>query len=234
MTEVKNKLPISDKIYVGIDPSFTNTAVSFLQNGTIKTKSFSAKGLVGMDRVDTLVRSVLEHVTAPESGPVAGVAIEGYAMGARGDITHLAELGGILRLELYRRKVNLIEVPPTVLKKHITGKGNGKKELVLKELYKQYGVDLDSNDEADAAALAIIATEFYEEPFHFLVSLRHYLHTKCKLLSGDYAKFVDREEYAAELDAYQKEQGLILSNPIDLEKRVKEFEESRKRRKQDV
>ena len=40
------------------------------------------------------------------------------------------------------------------------GKGNAAKELMLKEVFRRWGYDTSSNDQADAYALARIAAEF--------------------------------------------------------------------------
>lgn len=45
-------------------------------------------------------------------------------------------------------------VTPGEVKKFVTGKGNAKKELIIKEVYKRYGFDTDINDIADAYAIA--------------------------------------------------------------------------------
>jgi hypothetical protein len=50
---------------------------------------------------------------------------------------------------------------PSAIKKFITGRGNCKKELVLKEVYRKFGFDTTINDIADAFALAkLVEGEF--------------------------------------------------------------------------
>jgi hypothetical protein len=48
------------------------------------------------------------------------------------------------------------------MKKFITGKGNAKKEVVMKHLYKTWGYDIDSPDESDAACLALMARALWD------------------------------------------------------------------------
>ena len=82
------------------------------------------------------------------------VLIEGYAFGAKGSSgISLGELGGVTRLALWDEKIPYIEVPPTQVKKFITGKGGAQKDIVLKEVFKRYGADFDDNNIADAFAL---------------------------------------------------------------------------------
>jgi len=83
------------------------------------------------------------------------VGIEGYAYGIHfGRIASMAEITGVIKLALIFNKVKIFEIAPTLLKKYITGKGNSKKELILKEVYKQFKVDFETDHEADAFVLA--------------------------------------------------------------------------------
>jgi hypothetical protein len=51
-------------------------------------------------------------------------------------------------------------VPPMTLKKFISGKGNAKKDEIMLQIYKRYGVEINENNAADAYGLARIAAEF--------------------------------------------------------------------------
>ena len=82
------------------------------------------------------------------------VMIEHYAFGARGAaMISLGELGGVIRLALYESKIPYIEVPPTLAKKFVTGKGNSNKNVVLLEMYKRFGEDLSDDNVADATGM---------------------------------------------------------------------------------
>ncbi len=50
-----------------------------------------------------------------------------------------------------------IEIPPLRLKQFATNKAAAEKDLVIKEIYKRWGVEFKTNDEADAYVLAQIA-----------------------------------------------------------------------------
>lgn len=47
-------------------------------------------------------------------------------------------------------------VAPSTLKKFILGKGKGEKSFIVREVFKAYGLDAGTDDEADACALAHI------------------------------------------------------------------------------
>lgn len=58
------------------------------------------------------------------------VYMEGYSMGSTGRVFNIAENTGILKHYMWKRKYTYNVVPPTVVKKFATGKGNANKELL--------------------------------------------------------------------------------------------------------
>lgn len=94
------------------------------------------------------------------------VIIEGYSFGSKfsSHMDAIHELGGIVKYHLAKMGQTPVTVSPSVLKKFITGHGGSDKNLVLKEIYKRYHVDLPDDNMADAFALAkfgeaLISTE---------------------------------------------------------------------------
>jgi len=69
-------------------------------------------------------------------------------------------LGGIVKLSLYSYFNNRdgqypLIVPPTNLKKYVTGKGNGvSKSQMLLQVYKKWGVEFNDDNAADSYGLA--------------------------------------------------------------------------------
>lgn len=88
------------------------------------------------------------------------VAIEGYAMGSKTRPQMAGELCGYLKLLMWQNGVPYLVVPPTTLKKYVTGKGNAPKEVMMMTVLKRWGYEAESNDRADAYALARFAAEF--------------------------------------------------------------------------
>lgn len=84
--------------------------------------------------------------------------IEGLAMGISRTtaLTQLAGLNYMIREHFLLCDIPFVVVPPTQLKKFITGKGNVKKEMMLLEVYKRYDVSFSDNNLCDAYALAKI------------------------------------------------------------------------------
>lgn len=89
------------------------------------------------------------------------VIYEGYAMGAKGRVFHIGELGGVFAVLLYEQGISVAIIPPTCLKQLITGKGNADKAAMAAALQARYGVSMDQDDEADAYAL-LMAAEHYQ------------------------------------------------------------------------
>ena len=61
---------------------------------------------------------------------VSRVFLEDYSYGSTGRVFHIAENTGILKYLLFKHKYQLETIPPTVIKKIATGKGNANKELM--------------------------------------------------------------------------------------------------------
>jgi hypothetical protein len=70
------------------------------------------------------------------------IAIEGYSMGSKGKVFHIAENTGVLKYKIYNSGVPLEVVPPTTVKKWATGKGNADKEQMHQAFMKDTGIDL--------------------------------------------------------------------------------------------
>lgn len=60
----------------------------------------------------------------------AKVYMEGYSMGSTGMVFNIAENTGLLKHYMYKYNLDYNIVPPTVIKKYATGKGNANKQLL--------------------------------------------------------------------------------------------------------
>lgn len=83
------------------------------------------------------------------------VVIEAYSFGSYGSaVTGQVELGALLRSELWERDIPWVEVPPSTLKKFVTGHGAAKKSQVIAAVSRRWGVNCEDDNEADAYGLA--------------------------------------------------------------------------------
>jgi Holliday junction resolvasome RuvABC endonuclease subunit len=149
-------------LYVGLDLSLTNTGLSVItRTGTLyMIESINAKERRGEERLDYITTEMRNCFDCFRNLNSMLIYIEGYAMGAKGRVFDIGELGGVVKLILYRHNCNYKVIPPTVLKKFVIGRGAGegtKKEDMKLFAYKKWGMEFDNNDECDAYCLARLA-----------------------------------------------------------------------------
>ena len=106
------------------------------------------------DRTYNIAQQIIEVLN---KFGVSEVMIEDYGGRFKSSLIVLAELGGVVKLYLSLNQIKFQVVSPTMLKKFFTGKGTADKNIMIKEAYKRYGFDTDSDDIADAFALSVFA-----------------------------------------------------------------------------
>lgn len=70
--------------------------------------------------------------------------LEDYAFSARGKVFHIGENTGILKWKMWRYDIPLETVPPAMIKKFASGRGNAKKEDMHHAFVNETGVNLHS------------------------------------------------------------------------------------------
>jgi Holliday junction resolvasome RuvABC endonuclease subunit len=105
----------------------------------------------------SIVTDALRSWLQSRSLLVAGrlYVIEGYAFSAHAAHS-MGEIGGCVRKLVWESGGNLIIVPPSTLKKYLTGKGAGDKNLVMKHVFKRWGFDVDDDNQCDAFGCAML------------------------------------------------------------------------------
>jgi Holliday junction resolvasome RuvABC endonuclease subunit len=78
-----------------------------------------------MHRYEIISSFFLDRILEKEPGVV--VYIEDYSMGSKGRVFNIAENTGVLKYRFFQFQVSYETVPPTVIKKFATGKGNADK-----------------------------------------------------------------------------------------------------------
>jgi crossover junction endodeoxyribonuclease RuvC len=150
--------PLSEqKIYIGIDPSLTATAIVAIDSaGGFVNAMICKTGTTGPERL-VRIRKQAENFIGRYEDQTALIGIEHYAMGAKWGREALGELGGVLRVMMYENGQQYIEIAPMQLKQFATGKGTAQKDHVLMAAYKKWGLEFKTNDEADAFIAAQVA-----------------------------------------------------------------------------
>lgn len=139
-------------ISLGVDPS-TKTGVAVVNGGKVlHTSRIEAKGLTGLHRAGHIAAQLMSVI---ERNRPDLVVFEGYGYANTHTLVTLVEIGTVLRYFVTQSGLEYVDVPPTSLKKFVTGKGNAKKETMILETYKRFDVEVATNDEADAIGLAM-------------------------------------------------------------------------------
>jgi hypothetical protein len=110
-------------------------------------------------RLDFLASS-FEREFATLSTEPGHLFLEGYAMGAKWGREAQGEWSGQVRRIVYRAGWHIVLVPPTVLKKYVTGSGAADKDAMRMHVLKRWGYESSDNDDADAFALLQLGVEY--------------------------------------------------------------------------
>ena len=147
-------------ISIGLDLSLTGTGVVVLEDGKIieqqliKSKPVpDGKPIDEVNRIRGIVNEI--ELIVNDFKPEISV-IEGLAFMVRNAtaLVQLSALNYMTRAMLIDHKVPFIIVAPTSLKKFITSNGAAKKDVMLMETFKRYGVTILDDNECDAYGLA--------------------------------------------------------------------------------
>lgn len=154
---------MNNNLFVGIDASFSGTGVVIINN---EYKIIEQK-LIGTKRKDNeeydIEYRMLYIVKALESllkykEDIKLVLIEGISFGSTGEgAAQLAALNYFIRIFLLNNNIPYSSITPTNLKKFVTGTGQCKKNLMLKEVYKKWGEDFQDDNICDSYSLARMA-----------------------------------------------------------------------------
>ncbi len=160
---------MSNKIYIGIDPSFTCTGIVCFDGTNVTPVAFKSPKLkhdnIGEAIRLTIARDTIRYEISkffprhPEPTQTGGgdeimIGVE-MPMGSHmGSGAKVDRLFGVIVVLLSDMDCSAKIFTPGQIKKFVTGKGNAKKELMMKEVYKRWGFETDSHDIADAYAIA--------------------------------------------------------------------------------
>ena len=147
-----------DEHFAGFDLSLTASGIVILDAaGNVKERHIIKVKTRGAERLDDIQKAIRSIIAIYN---IRLVCIEGYATGAIGKTYNIGELGGVIRILLYRKGIPYFDPKPTQLKKFATGKGGGdgaSKDQVTLHVFKKWDFEAKDNNEADAYVLCRIA-----------------------------------------------------------------------------
>lgn len=158
MKHIDGGLSRKDDMYVGIDQSLTAFALTALsENNPLEFMTWVYKSpYFGIERlvdIKSWLSDTLDYLEV-EGSEILDVAIEGSVLQSPSALK-LGELAAIVKLELFEReRIFPLQVSPMTLKKFAAGKGNAKKQEMLLQMYKRWGVEFNDDNAADSYALA--------------------------------------------------------------------------------
>ena len=162
MSKTKLKNDTKPKTIVGIDYSLTSPAVCINNEGeymfyylTNKKKYIGqmAKNIMGFEHSE--YKTPIERFTQISTWAInqfnrleynlknIKIFIEGYSFGSKGQgIFQIAENCGILKYRLEQLKLPYEVLPPSVIKKGATGKGNADKDMMYEAFERETKINL--------------------------------------------------------------------------------------------
>lgn len=161
-------------MFVGIDQSYTGFAATLLLDDrthrTVLRKFGGNKVGSGINRlmvIDDWLQTLLYTWEKDFERSIQHVCIEGYANGVKFGREQSGELGATVKRALFEFGDGRLDkafptiVPPTSLKKYVTGKGTAKKNEILLGVYRKWGAEFDDDNKADSYGLAHMAWDIY-------------------------------------------------------------------------
>ena len=155
-------LPTKGNVTIGIDQSLTGFALTVMSvaeptkhlTWVYKSPYFGIERLVDIRQwfIDSL-----NYVEDELELDIVDIAMEGTVLASQAALV-LGELSATVRLAVYDlfddHKKYPLKVPPMTLKKYAAGKGNAKKQEMLLQIYKRWGLEFNDDNAADSYALA--------------------------------------------------------------------------------
>jgi Holliday junction resolvasome RuvABC endonuclease subunit len=161
-------------VAIGIDQSLTGFALTALnvtapdQYQTWVYKS-DKKGVARLADIRWWLMDKFDEIA--KNGDIENVAMEGTVLASQAALV-LGELAATVKLacwDYFDSNVNRyvpypdhmrvpLQIAPMTLKKYAAGKGNAKKQEMLMQIYKRWGIEFNDDNAADSYALARLAS----------------------------------------------------------------------------
>lgn len=160
-------------IVIGIDPSLTGFAMTALAEDSDEFECWLYRSSHrGTDRlIDISLWMSMKIKELDRLGyTIADVAIEDAVVMSHSAVA-LGELHGVIKVALFHAmKRHPLRIPPTMVKKYATSKGNAKKNEVMLGIYKHWGVEFSDDNMADSYVIARMAacapSTVYQKEIH--------------------------------------------------------------------
>ena len=164
---IDGNLPDDVPITVGIDQSLTGFALCALNLDDLSTHHtwVYKSPYMGVERLADIRQWLTDTLNyLSEKHHIEEVAMEETVLASYSALK-MGELASVVKLAIYdffddERRFPL-RVPPMTLKKFASGKGNAKKQEMLLQMFKRWGMEFNDDNAADAYALARLVSKTY-------------------------------------------------------------------------
>lgn len=153
--------------FMGLDIALANNGICLIDENSniILSELFKTKK---SDVIEKRIVDLKDYVFKLINNPnheIKSIYMEGLSYGSSGN--SFAQICGMhyyLRCFIYNNfeSINFKIIEPTKLKKFITGKGQCKKDLMLLYIYKNFGVEFQDDNIADAYGLSKMAQKDFQ------------------------------------------------------------------------
>jgi len=163
-----------EPVAIGIDQSLTGFAISAVN--VSKPECYETwvykspyKGVQRLSDIQDWLFSKMEFLKE-NNNEIVDIAMEGTVLASHSALV-LGELAATVKLFFFEHFFETnhyvsapdpmlrtpLQIPPMTLKKYAAGKGNAKKQEMLMQIYKRWGVEFNDDNAADSYALARLA-----------------------------------------------------------------------------
>lgn len=150
---------------VGLDLSLASTGVAGIDRGVGWVARIRRKPDISPFQLDRM-RGIRDEILTYLQFPTDLVVVEAMAI-SRQTGQHLTRAGlwHLVVDAIDTRRIPVVAIAPTAVKKYATGKGNADKDAVLAAVIKRHPtVEITGNDEADALTLAAMGADHLGQP----------------------------------------------------------------------
>lgn len=151
--------PASNIAFVGIDTALKVSGVCILRDDLAELSLIRTQRLRGARRLAYIAQAVAD-IFASIEGECVG-AIEAGSFGSGGRLYQLGQSQGIAQVEMYKARMDILEVAPTRLKKFFANHGAANKKKMIAQADALLGTKKINDNLADAFALATLAEAYY-------------------------------------------------------------------------
>lgn len=145
--------------YIGIDPSIRSTGCAVLDDDDSPTVGILK---APQERGAPCLANIRDQFRAIVPGTATYACIEGPSLGSVNRADDLGQVRGIFLLTLFDAGIPVTVVPPQSLKK-FASKGGASKARMIEAAEKEFGLEITSDDIADALWLAKLAHALHDD-----------------------------------------------------------------------